>query len=145
MRGQERVHHVNFLQPHQRGVQHFSLPEYSENSGKCISITLSTHVETVVKLSLKKDTPKIEVTMEPDEESNYTPEEKATYSKIKEYVKEKYGVNVHTSYIAQVKRMCGLDMGENYNKSKKENPEVKQCPQEKVEYIKDALRYFKLI
>lgn len=139
------MHHVNFLQPHQRGVQHFSLPEYSENSGKCISITLSTHVETVVKLSLKKDTPKIEVTMEPDEESNYTPEEKATYSKIKEYVKEKYGVNVHTSYIAQVKRMCGLDKGENYNKSKKENPEVKQCPQEKVEYIKDALRHFKLI
>jgi 23S rRNA (uracil-5-)-methyltransferase RumA len=105
----------------------------------------SANVETVVKLSLKKDTPKIEVTMEPDEESNYTPEEKATYSKIKEYVKEKYGVNVHTSYIAQVKRMCGLDMGENYNKSKKENPEVKQCPQEKVEYIKDALRHFKLI
>ncbi len=103
------------------------------------------HVETVVKLSLKKDTPKIEITMEPDEESNYTPQEKATYSKIKEYVKEKYGVNVHTSYIAQVKRMCGLDMGENYNKSKKENPEVKQCPQEKVVYIKDALRYFGLI
>ena len=145
MRGQERVHHVNFLQPHQRGVQHFSLPEYSENSGKCISITLSTHVETVVKLSLKKDTPKIEVTMEPDEESNYTPQEKATYSKIKEYVKDKYGVNVHTSYIAQVKRMCGLDMCENYNKSKKENPEVKQCPQEKVEYIKDTLKHFKLI
>ena len=105
----------------------------------------TVHTETVVKLSLKKDTPKIEVTMEPDEESNYTPEEKATYSKIKEYVKEKYGVNVHTSYIAQVKRMCGLDMGENYNKPKKENPEVKQCPQEKVEYIKDALRHFKLI
>ena len=145
MQGHKRVHHVNFLQPHQRGVQHFSLPEYSENSGKCISITLSTHVETVVKLSLKKDTPKIEVTMEPEEESNYTPQEKATYSKIKEYVKDKYGVNVHTSYIAQVKRMCGLDMGENYNKSKKENPEVKQCPQEKVEYIKDALRHFKLI
>ena len=145
MQGHKRVHHVNFLQPHQRGVQHFSRPEYSENSGKCISITLSTHVETVVKLSLKKDTPKIEVTMEPDEESNYTPQEKATYSKIKEYVKDKYGVNVHTSYIAQVKRMCGLDMGENYNKSKKENPEVKQCPQEKVEYIKDALKHFGLI
>ena len=47
---------------------------------------MGVHVETVVKLSLKKDTPKIEVTMEPDEESNYTPEEKATYSKIKEYV-----------------------------------------------------------
>ena len=105
----------------------------------------TVHCETVVKLSLKKDTPKIEVTMEPDEESNYTPEEKATYQKIKDYVKDKYGVNVHTSYIAQVKRMCGLDMGVNYNKSKKENPEVKKCPQEKVEYIKDALRYFKII
>ena len=51
MQGHKREHHVNFLQPHQRGVQHFSLPEYSENSGKCISITLSTHVETVVLLS----------------------------------------------------------------------------------------------
>ena len=119
---------------------------YEVKKGCCVDMFPNTgHVETVVKLSLKKDTPKIEVTMEPDEESNYTPEEKATYSKIKEYVKEKYGVNVHTSYIAQVKRMCGLDMGENYNKSKKKNPEVKQCPQEKVEYIKDALRYFKLI
>jgi len=107
-----------------------------------LSLDNDTQNETVVKLSLKKDTPKIEVTMEPDEESNYTPEEKATYQKIKDYVKNKYGVNVHTSYIAQVKRMCGLDMGENYNKSKKKNPEVKQCPQEKVEYIKDALRYF---
>ena len=110
-----------------------------------VSLEKLSTLETVVKLSLKKDTPKIEVTMEPDEESNYTPEEKPTYQKIKDYVKNKYGVNVHTSYIAQVKRMCGLDMGENYNKSKKENPEVKQCPQEKVEYIKDALRYFRLI
>lgn len=116
---------------------------YEVKKGCCVDMFPNTgHVETVVKLSLKKDTPKIEVTMEPDEESNYTPEEKATYQKIKDYVKDKYGVNVHTSYIAQVKRMCGLDMGENYNKSKKENPEVKQCPQEKVEYIKDALRYY---
>ena len=36
----------------------------------CIRDSPNTvHVETVVKLSLKKDTPKIEVTMEPDEES----------------------------------------------------------------------------
>lgn len=102
----------------------------------------SVHVETVVLLSLKTGQPKLEVTMEVDSDSNYTPEERATYQKIKAYVKEKYGVNVHTSYIAQVKRMCGLDMGENYNKSKKEKPEVKQCPQEKVKYIKDALKYY---
>ena len=125
---------------------HFRFPVYYNGTViDDISWKNESTVETVVKLSFKKDTPKIEVTMEPDEERNYTPEEKATYSKIKEYVKDKYGVNVHTSYIAQVKRMCGLDMGENYNKSKKENPEVKQCPQEKVEYIKDALRHFELI
>lgn len=129
-----------------RDLQIFMARGYRVEKICCVDMFPNTyHVETVVKLSLKKDTPKIEVTMEPDEESNYTPEEKATYPKIKEYVKNKYGVNVHTSYIAQVKRMCGLDMGENYNKSKKENPEVKQCPQEKVEYIKDALRHFKLI
>ena len=83
--------------------------------------------------------------MEVNCDSNYAPEERATYQKIKEYVMDKYGVNVHTAHIAQVKRMCGLDMSENYNKSRKENPEVKQCPQEKVEYIKDALRHFRLI
>ena len=38
-----------------------------------------------------------------------------------------------------------MEPGENYNKSKKENPEVKQCPPEKVGYIKDALEHFKLI
>ena len=68
----------------------------------------------------------------------------SSYPKIKEYVKDKYGVNVHTSYIAQVKRMCGLDMVENYNKSKKENPEVKQCPQEKVEHIKECVEAFQI-
>ena len=106
---------------------------------------MTVHVETVALLSLKTGQPKLEVTMEVDSDSNYTPEERATYQKIKAYVKEKYGVNVHTSYIAQVKRMCGLDMCENYNKSKKENPEVKQCPQEKVDYIKDALEHFGLV
>lgn len=48
-------------------------------------------------------------------------------------------------YIAEVKRMYGIEIGENYNKSKKEEAEVKHCPQEKVEYIKDALGYFGLI
>lgn len=40
-------------------------------------------------------------------------EEKVIYSKIKEYDKEKYGVNMHISRIAQVNRICGLDMGGN--------------------------------
>ena len=42
----------------------------------CVPMLATTHVETVVKLSLKTDTPKIEVTMQPNEESNYAPVEK---------------------------------------------------------------------
>ena len=81
MQGQERVHHVNFLQPHQRGVQHFSLPEYSENSGKCISITLSTHVETVCLLSQLKQKPDdyINVTIELDDMDITSAETKASH------------------------------------------------------------------
>lgn len=56
-------------------------------------------------------------------------------------MKEKHGVNVHTAYIAEVKRMCGLEMGENYKKSTKENPKVKHCPQDKVDYIKEVLEH----
>ena len=42
--------------------------------------------------------------------------EKATYQKIKEYVKGKYGLNVHTKYIAEVKRKLGLPIHEAPNK-----------------------------
>lgn len=106
---------------------------------------MTVHVETVALLSLKNDTLKIEVTMEVTADSNYRPKEKATYQNIKKYVKDNFGVNVHTRYIAEVKRMCGLEMGENHHKSQKENPEIKHCPPAKMMYIEDALKYFGLI
>ena len=105
----------------------------------------TVHVETVVKLSLKKDTPRIEVTMEPDAESNYTPAEKATYGKIKEYVKEKHGLNVSSLYIAQIKDKCGLDKRENYNLPKSEDAKVPKCTPEKEAAIMDAFRHFGMI
>lgn len=83
--------------------------------------------------------------MEVTADSNYLPKEKATYQNIKKYVKDNFGVNVHTRYIAEVKRMCGLEMGENHHKSQKENPEIKHCPPAKMMYIEDALKYFGLI
>lgn len=81
---------MSILQPHQRGVQHFSLPEYSENSGKCISITLSTHVETVVLLSQQKPDDTIEIDLDLDELNATTAETKATYEEIKAYVWDKH-------------------------------------------------------
>lgn len=148
MQGQERVHHVNFLQPHQRGVQHFSLPEYSENSGKCISITLSTHVETVVLLSQLRQKPDdyIDVDIDVAELEGTSAETKATYEKIKKYVAEHNdGMKVSNLYIAQVKRKCGIELAENFNLPKSEDARQPRCPKEKEEAIVEALKAFQMI
>ena len=46
---------------------------------------------------------------------------KATYEQIKSYVLEKTGLKVSSLYIAQIKKKCGLDVGENFNPAKSEN------------------------
>lgn len=74
---------------------------------------IATHVETVALLTRKKDVERIDIEMAVDREDVT---EKATYQKIKKYVKEKYGLNVHTKYIAEVKRKYGLPMHEAPNK-----------------------------
>ncbi len=103
------------------------------------------HVETVVLLSKLRPDDYVEVDLELDELDLTSAEKKATYQKIKDYVLDKYGVKVHTSYIAQVKRSYGLEMRKNYNKSKKVNPKVKLCTEEKERYITEALKYFDII
>ena len=144
MQGHKRVHHVNFLQPHQRGVQHFSLPEYSENSGKCISITLSTHVETVVLLSQLRQKPDDYIDVA--ELEGTSAETKATYEKIKKYVAEHNdGMKVSNLYIAQVKRKCGIELAENFNLPKSEDARQPRCPKEKEEAIVEALKAFQMI
>ena len=144
MRGQERVHHVNFLQPHQRGVQHFSLPEYSENSGKCISITLSTHVETVCLLVLRNPVTHINIDVDV-EEMVQDKRGRATYGQIKDYVLERSGLKVSSLYIAQVKQKHGIIERENYNKPKSEDAKQPQCPPEKERAITEALKHFGML
>ena len=72
-------------------------------------------------------------------------ESKATYDEIKAYVLEKYGLKVSSLYISQVKRKCGLDVGQNYNLSKKEDAKVPQCPPEKEAAIMEALKHFQML
>ena len=48
-------------------------------------------------------------------------------------------------YISQIKRKCGLDVGPNYNLSKKEDAEVPQCLPEKEAAIMEALKHFQMI
>ena len=58
-------------------------------------------------------------------------ESKGTYEHIKEYILSKYGFKVSTLYIAQIKKKHGLELRDNYNKSKKENSKVPECSKEK--------------
>lgn len=88
----------------------------------------TTHVETVVLLSKLNTKQHIEVELNLDELDLTAAESKATYDEIKAYVQEKYGLKVSSLYISQVKRKCGLDVGQNYNLSKKEDAKVPHCP-----------------
>ncbi|MDO5392011.1 MAG: 23S rRNA methyltransferase [Eubacteriales bacterium] len=83
--------------------------------------------------------------MDLDELDATAAETKATYAEIKEYVLKEYGLKVSSLYISQIKRKCGIEVGENYNLSKKEDARVPQCPPEKEEAIRAALKYYAMI
>ncbi len=61
---------------------------------------------------------------------------------IQEYVEKKYGFKVYTAYIAEVKRFFGLDAPDTVEELKQPR---KHLQKEKVEAIKDALKYFEVI
>ena len=105
----------------------------------------TAHVETVVLLSKLNTKQHIDVELNLDELDLTAAESKATYDEIKAYVLEKHGLKVSSLYISQVKRKCGLDVGQNYNLSKKENAKVPQCPPEKEAAIMEALKHFQMI
>ena len=104
-----------------------------------------TMVETVVLLSKLNAKQHIEVELNLDELDLTAAESKATYDEIKAYVLEKYGLKVSSLYISQVKRKCGLDVGQNYNLSKKEDAKVPQCPPDKEAAIMEALKHFHMV
>ena len=118
----------------------------------------TVHVETVVLLSHKKADSYIHIDVEFGEGEGkipvdsiakraeaYKPKEKVTYKMIKEYIEAKYGFKVHTAYIAEVKRNLGLPMYDAPNAIEELKQPRKHPTPEKVEAIKDALRYFAVI
>jgi hypothetical protein len=110
-----------------------------------LSLDNDTHVETVVLLSKQKPDDTIEIDLDLDELDVTSAELKATYQEIKDYVLKEFGLKVSNLYISQVKRKCGIEVGENYNLPKSENARVPQCPKEKEEAIKAALKYYAMI
>ena len=104
------------------------------------------HVESVVTLSKGKvDSENIYVdfSLEDFDMSSFVGD--PTYPQIKEYVLEHAGLKVSSLYIAQIKKKCGLEVGECYNKPKSENSRTYICPPEKEAAIMDAFRYFGMI
>ena len=111
----------------------------------CDMFGQSCHVETVVLLTQQKPDDTIEIDLDLDELDATSAELKATYQEIKDYVLKEFGLKVSSLYISQIKRKCGIEVGENYNLPKTENPKVPQCPKEKEDAIKAALKYFAMI
>ncbi len=123
--------------------EYFTFPvTYDGESGALFVRTNEQQVETVVHLSRETNPLTVEVRMEVE---TGEVKEHPTYKRIQEYVQEKYGFKVHTAYIAEVKRMVGLDMHKAPNAVEQRKHEYHPCPPEKVEAIKDALRHFGLI
>ena len=110
-----------------------------------LSLDNDTQNETVVLLSQQKPDDVIEVEIELDELDLTSAESKATYAEIKDYVLKEHGLKVSNLYISQVKRKCGIEVGENYNLPKSEDSRQPQCPEEKEKAIKDALDHFGMI
>ena len=129
-----------------RDVKRFGELGYPAVKARAVDLFPRTaHVETVVLLSKLNTKQHIEVELNLDELDLTSAESKATYEEIKAYVLEKHGLKVSSLYISQVKRKCGLDVGPNYNLSKKEDAKVPQCPPEKEAAIMDALKHFQMI
>ena len=129
-----------------RDLALFSQQGYVPSDGIAVDMFPRTsHVETVCLLSKLPSKEHIEIEVAMDELDLTSAESKATYDEIKAYVLEKHGLKVSSLYISQIKRKCGLAVGQNYNLSKKENAEVPQCPLEKESAIINALRYFQMI
>ncbi len=142
-----------------RDLKYFKKKGYRVAKGVGVDMfPFTEHVETVVLLSHKKADSYIHIDVEFGEGEGkipvdsiakraeaYKPKEKVTYKMIKEYIEAKYGFKVHTAYIAEVKRSLGLPMYDAPNAVEELKQPRKHPTPEKVEAIKDALRYFAVI
>lgn len=129
-----------------RDLQIFEESGYKTKKVKLMDMFPRTvHVETVVSLVRKTPNDYIHVKLDLDDLDLTAAEAKATYSEIKEYVLEKFGLKVSSLYIAQIKEKYGIIERENYNLPKTEGNRVPKCPKEKEDAIVDALKHFKMI
>ena len=103
-------------------------------------------METAVLLSKGViDSQKVKVEFSLEDMNTTSFRGKATYEQIKSYVLQQTGTKVSSLYISQVKRKCGLEVGDSYNKPNTKDAKQPQCPPEKEAAIMDALTHFGMI
>ena len=104
------------------------------------------HVETVVLLVRYISTKEhVTITVKPEELELGSLQTHGTYEEIKKYVLDNYGLKVSTLNISQVKRKCGLDVGDAYNKPKSSDAKQPRCTEEREKAIISALKYYGMI
>ena len=135
--------------PHTVHVETVVLLSQHRDKSTCLDERSSRQIEMqasrLASLLAQKPDDTIEIDLDLDELDATSAELKATYQEIKDYVLKEFGLKVSSLYISQVKRKCGIEVGENYNLPKSENARVPQCPKEKEDAIKAALKYFAMI
>lgn len=138
--------HEVYVMPKELPFRDAALIEPFAIGGHCTARANIQGGETVVLLSkgeIDSKKVRVEFSLEDMDMSGF--QKDATYEQIKAYVLEHTGLKVSSLYISQIKRKCGLDVGQNYNLSKKEDAKVPKCPPEKEAAIRDALKYFQMI
>ncbi len=129
-----------------RDLPYFLEAGYSVERVKPVDMFPSTaNIETVVLLSQQKPDNHIEVDLDLDELDATSAETKATYNEIQQYVLKETGLMVSNLYIAQVKKKCGIEFDESFNKPNSENAKQPKCSVEKEKAIRDALEHFGMI
>ena len=115
----------------------------------CDMFPMTVHVETVVLLSKgvvdKDNFRKVRVDFSLEDMDLTELRGKATYAQVKEYIFNEFGLKVSSLYIAQVKKKCGIETGENHNLPKSEDAKQPQVTPEKEEAIMKAFKHFGVI
>ena len=131
----------NIIISHNRNIRE----KIEDNPSKPIYI----HVETVVLLSKgvvdKDNFRKVKVDFSLEDMDLTELRGKTTYAQVKEYILNEFGLKVSSLYIAQVKKKCGIETGENHNLPKSEDARQPQVTPEKEEVIMKAFKHFGVI
>ena len=112
------------------------------------SLGITTHEEACVLLTQKRNEKdyefEIEVSLMIDSDRLFE-DSRPTYTNIRKYVFDKYGIKLQLKDIADVKRDYGMKMKVNKHLIKGDEPVRRKCTPNKRKYIIEALKYYHAI